>query len=213
MNITIYIILNIFYQLNNIKSEANNNISFDKQPPIEGQPTLGEPDAPVTVVGFGDFKCPACKAWGEKMFPELIKDYVETGKVKFSYINVLFHEEESKLGSLAAESVFEQNPNIYWDFHKELFKEQPSQNHDALWITPDKILEVAKKFPSIDVEKVKMDIEQQSAIKEVDKDSELVEEFKVEQTPSIMVNGTMLEDPFDYEKIKNLIEEELEGKE
>lgn len=199
--------------INNMKSEANNNISFDKQPPIEGQPTLGEPDAPVTVVEFGDFKCPACKAWGERVFPELIKDYVETGKVKFSYVNVLFHGEESKLGSLAAESVFEQNPNAYWDFHKELFKEQPSQNHDALWITPDKILEVAKKFPSIDVEKLKMDIEQQSAIKEVDKDSELVEEFKVEQTPSIMVNGTMLEDPFDYEKIKDLIEEELEGKE
>ena len=35
----------------------------------------------------------------------------------------------------------------------------------------------------------------------------------MEQTPSIMVNGTMLEDPFDYEKMKNLIEEELEGKE
>ena len=29
--------------INNMKSEANNNISFDKQPPIEGQPTLGEP--------------------------------------------------------------------------------------------------------------------------------------------------------------------------
>ena len=56
-----------------------------------------------------------------------------------------------------------------------------------------------------------MDIEQQSAIEEVNKDTELVEEFKVQQTPSIMVNGTMLEDPFDYEKIKNLIEKELEG--
>ena len=37
----------------------------------------------------------------------------------------------------------------------------------------------------------------------------LVEEFGVSITPTIMVNGTMLEDPFDYEKIKSLIDQEL----
>ncbi|WP_243463044.1 thioredoxin domain-containing protein [Mesobacillus boroniphilus] len=44
---------------------------------------------------------PACKAWSQNFYPQLVKDYVETGKVKFAYINVLFHGEESKLGSLA----------------------------------------------------------------------------------------------------------------
>lgn len=44
---------------------------------------------------------------------------------------------------------------------------------------------------------------------EVEKDTGLVKEFKVELTPSIMVNDTMLEDPFNYEKIKALIEEDL----
>ena len=52
----------------------------------------------------------------------------------------------------------------------------------------------------------------QSVLDEVNKDTALVDEFKVQMTPSIMVNGTMLEDPFDYEKIKSLIEKELEGK-
>ncbi|GAE47072.1 periplasmic thiol:disulfide interchange protein DsbA [Mesobacillus boroniphilus JCM 21738] len=40
-----------------MKSDTSNNVSFDKQPSIEGQPVLGDPDAPVTVVEFGDFKC------------------------------------------------------------------------------------------------------------------------------------------------------------
>ncbi|MFJ7974190.1 hypothetical protein ACIQZI_00530 [Peribacillus sp. NPDC096379] len=47
-------------------------------------------------------------------------------------------------------------------------------------------------------------------MEEVEKDSNLVKEFKVQFIPSIMVNGTMLEDPFDYEKIKILIDQELE---
>lgn len=86
----------------NNNSESNET-TFGKQPPIDGQPTLGDPDAPITVVEFGDFKCPACKAWGENIFPQLVNDYVDTGQVKFSFINVLFHGEESELGSLAAE--------------------------------------------------------------------------------------------------------------
>lgn len=148
---------------------------------------------------------------GETIYPQLVKDYVDTGKVKFSFINTLFHGEESQLGSLAAEAVFEQSPGSYWEFHKALFEAQPSEDHDSLWITNEKILEVAKNVPNIDLNQLKTDLEQEKQLAELDKDTKLVEEFKVQQTPSIMVNGTMLEDPFDYEKIKSLIDTELEG--
>ncbi|QOR67988.1 DsbA family protein [Cytobacillus suaedae] len=196
----------------NNNNGSSNETSFDKQPPIEGQPILGDPDAPVTVVEFGDYKCPACKAWGESIFPQLINDYVDTGKVKFAYINVLFHGVESELGSLAAEAVYEQNPENYWTFHKELFNAQPPrENHDDLWITNEKLLEIASTIPGIDTQQLQKDIENQTTIEKVKLDSTLAEDFGVRFTPTIMVNGTMLEDPFDYEKIKSLIDQEFEG--
>jgi len=212
ITIVIFALLIALVVLNNMKSDTTNNVTFDKQPSIEGQPVLGDPNAPVTVVEFGDFKCPACKAWSENFYPQLVKDYVETGKVKFAYINVLFHGEESKLGSLAAESVFKQNPESYWTFNKEMFKAQPAENHDALWITNEKIIEIASSIPNIDVEQLEEDINNQTTVEAVNKDTQLVEEFKVELTPSIMINGTMVEDPFDYEQIKQLIDQALEGK-
>ncbi|ASN05642.1 DsbA family protein [Virgibacillus necropolis] len=199
-----------FVVINNNSSESNVETTSDKQPSIVGQPTLGDSDAPVTVVEFGDFKCPACKVWGTDIFPQLIRDYVETGKVKFSFINVLFHGEESKLGSLAAESVYQQNPDAYWDFHKALFKAQPSENHDSEWITIEKILEVASSVPNIDADKLKMAIENNSEMNEVNKDTKLVTDFEIQLTPTIMVNGTMIEDPYDYEAIKQAIEKALE---
>lgn len=205
------IILGALTALVVINSGTENEKSEVKLVPTEGQPILGEANAPVTVVEFGDFKCPSCKAWGETIFPRLVSEYVDTGKVKFSYINVLFHGEESKLGSIAAESVFKNSPDAYWDFHKGLFKEQPSKNHDALWINQKKILEVASGVPGIDLDKLKTDIEQQSELGAVNKDTELVEEFNIQQTPTIIINGIMLEDPFDYEKVKTHIEQELEG--
>lgn len=180
---------------------------------LSGQPILGEEEAPVTVVEFGDFKCPSCKAWGETVYPQLVQDYVDTGDVKFSYINVLFHGDESTLASLAAESVYQQSPDVYWDFHKALFDAQPEVNHDGAWITPEKILEVAAAYPSIDQEKLKADMEQQATMDAVEIDTALVEEAGVAQTPTIVINGQTLEDPFDYEAITELIEQELTGEE
>ncbi|WP_186008756.1 DsbA family protein [Planococcus maritimus] len=176
---------------------------------IAGQPTLGESDAPVTVVEFGDFKCPSCKAWGEMVYPQLVADYVDTGDVKFSYINVLFHGNESVVGSLAAEAFYEQSPESYWSFHKALFAAQPTENHDAAWLTPDKALEVAAEFPAIDPIQMTADMEEQETMDKVEVDKALVEEHEVAMTPTIVVNGQTLEDPFDYEAIKALIDEEL----
>lgn len=208
---TVIIALGIALVVLNNNKNSDAGETHAEQPPIEGQPILGEADAPVTVVEFGDFKCPSCKAWGETIFPQLVNDYVDTGKVKFSYINTLFHGEESTLASTAAESVLEQSPDAYWEFHNALFEEQPSVNHDGQWVTNEKILEVANGIEDINVEELELALEEQSSLEEVNKDTELVEEFNVQMTPSIMVNDIMLEDPFDYEAIKNLIDQELEG--
>lgn len=38
--------------------------AFDNPPATENQPTLGDKNAKVSIVEFGDYKCPSCKAWG-----------------------------------------------------------------------------------------------------------------------------------------------------
>jgi protein-disulfide isomerase len=207
----ILVVLIALVFLGNKNTETTNDITFETTPPIEGQPVLGNPDAPVTVVGFSDYKCPACKAWEQEYLPSLVEDYIKTGKVKFAHINVLFHGEESILGSLAGEAIYSQNPNAFWQFHQALFNVQPNEDHDTAWITTETVLDIASGIPEIDIELLKTDIENKVKMDEVEKDNKLVEEFQVELTPSIMINDTMVEDPFDYERIKSLIESELKG--
>ncbi|WP_040980474.1 MULTISPECIES: DsbA family protein [Oceanobacillus] len=195
--------------LANRTPESTLGRTFDETPSIEGQPTLGDADAPVTIVEFGDFKCPACKVWGEDILPQLEKDYIDNGKVQFAYINVLFHGEESRLASLAAESVYQQHPETYWEFHKALFDEQPSENHDSQWVTEEKTREIAEGMETIDTDELTKAIENKTLMNEVDKDESLVSDFEVEMTPSIMVDNVMIEDPFDYEAIEQAINEAL----
>ena len=45
----------------------------------------GQADAPVTVVVYGDFQCPACRAAFLRIEGELDRTYVDTGKIKFVY--------------------------------------------------------------------------------------------------------------------------------
>lgn len=191
-------------------SGTPNGTTFDTPPPVENQPTIGDENAPVSVVEFGDFKCPACKQWGEEVYPQLLADYVESGDVKFSYINVLFHGQESYIASLASEAAYNQNPGAYWDFHKEVFNQQPAA-HDDAWVTIDKMAEIASGIDGIDAEQLRADIEDEVFADQVNQDNQLVQQYEVELTPSIMINDTMIEEPFNYEAISELIEEELEG--
>ncbi|CAM4223655.1 dihydroneopterin aldolase [Bacillus manliponensis] len=212
ITLVIFAVIVAFVVMNNTEKTTTENKVSKNLPSIGNQPTLGDENAPVSIVEFGDYKCPACKAWGEQIFPELQKDYIDTGKIKFSYVNVLFHGEESKLAALAAESVYKQDPQSYWTFHKEIFNAQP-QNHDDPWITSEKLLEIARTHtPNIDTAQLEEDINNQTMQNEVSRDNQLVQDYGVSLTPSIVINNTMLSDPYDYEEIKRLIEKALEEK-
>lgn len=208
ITIAIVILVSAIVVLNNKQNAPSNDVVFANPVPIDNQPTLGDLNAPVSVVEFGDYKCPACKEWSEHIFPQLKKDFIDTGKISFSYINVLFHGDESYLGSLAGEAVWNQDPEAFWDFNKALYSEQPPrQSHDDLWVTVEKVIEVAQKaVPQISLDQLERDILEMTYKDDVLLDHQLVEEFDVQFTPSIFINGTMVEDPFDYDYIKQLIE-------
>ncbi|MFC5465223.1 DsbA family protein [Lederbergia graminis] len=202
------IIIAIVLLTNKLNSEQT---ELESHPSIENQPTIGDADAVVSIVEFGDYKCPSCKAWGEDIYPKLKEKYIDTGKAKFSFINVLFHGNESKLASLASESVYKQDPASFWDFHEAIFAAQPeAQQHDQQWVTTDKLLEIAKSSaPNVDLNQLEEDINHDGTLEQVLIDDSLVKEFDIPFTPTIVINGVMLKDPFDYKAIESIIEEEL----
>src|SRR5688500_606459 len=52
---------------------------------VDDDPVLGDKNAPVTIVEFSDYECPFCKRHFEQTYPQLLKDYVDTGKVKLVF--------------------------------------------------------------------------------------------------------------------------------
>jgi protein-disulfide isomerase len=64
--------------------------SAPQEPPVQraklaldGVPMLGAKAAPVTIVEYTDYQCPYCRSFHVSTFPELKKNYIDTGKVRF----------------------------------------------------------------------------------------------------------------------------------
>ena len=53
---------------------------------LRAQPSLGESNAPVKLAVFEDFKCPACLNFEENVFPQLKRDFVDTGEVEVFFL-------------------------------------------------------------------------------------------------------------------------------
>ncbi|RED59248.1 protein-disulfide isomerase [Cohnella lupini] len=182
----------------------------EELPSIVNQPVIGQESAKVTMVEFGDYKCPSCKQWSEVVYPQLKAEYIDTGKMKLVFINTLFHGAESELGAIAGEAVFSQNKDLFWDFNKAMFANQPTADHDVNWITVDKVLEVAQSVsPTIDLTKLKDDIVNKTTEPSVNIDTELVAKYRINQTPTLIINGIVIHNPFDIESIKSVIDKEI----
>lgn len=52
--------------------------------------TLGDPDAPVTFVEYASFTCSHCATFHAEVLPRLKADYIDTGKVHYTYREVYF---------------------------------------------------------------------------------------------------------------------------
>ncbi|WP_298841351.1 DsbA family protein [uncultured Roseobacter sp.] len=52
--------------------------------------SLGNPDAPVTVIEYASFTCPHCASFHAGAYKQLKADYIDTGKINFVYREVYF---------------------------------------------------------------------------------------------------------------------------
>ncbi|HEU5103459.1 MAG TPA: thioredoxin domain-containing protein [Roseiflexaceae bacterium] len=83
----------------------------------------GKPDAPVTVIEYGDFQCPSCGAFATQQEAAFDQLYVETGKVRFIYHDFpLPQHNNAVIAAAAARAAGEQGK--FWQMHDLLFTKQ-----------------------------------------------------------------------------------------
>lgn len=175
-------------------------------------PRLGSNEAPVKIVEFGDFKCPACKNVNSIIKPQLVEDFVNQGKASFYFVNLPFLGPDSYTAALAAQSVYHQNEEDYWTYFDAIYNNQGDET--TVWATADALVEIAKLANvSVDYDLLKKDIEEQTYAAEVDAQYAKGDGIGVNSTPTLFINGVQYKDNIgDYAKLKQAIEDASEGK-
>src|SRR5437016_13420634 len=86
--------------------------------------TKGRPDAPVTVYEMSDFQCPYCREFALGTMPLLEREYVQTGKVRFVYINLPLSSVHKNAATAAEVGLCAARQERFWPMHDLLFRRQ-----------------------------------------------------------------------------------------
>lgn len=170
----------------------------------DGDPVLGNPKAPVTIVEFGDYQCPFCGRFFSTTEKQIIETYVKTGKARFIYRDFAFLGPESETAAIATECANEQGK--FWQYHDYLFTHQNGENQGAF--TGTHLKEFAEKI-GLDSAKFNQCLDTAKYKDEVAKDTEAGRLLGVSGTPTTFVNGKMITGAVPFAQFQSLIDEEL----
>ncbi len=179
-------------------------------------PAKGDQNAKVAVVEFADLRCPFCEKFYTDSEPSLLKDYVDTGKVKFSFRHYQFLGPASTLAGNAAECANEQGK--FWEFYDYMYKNQPPESDTSMY-TVDKLTPIAQSL-GISGDQFKSCLSANKYDKQVSQDLSDGQAAGVSGTPTFIVgkldssgkkitNGKLIVGAVPYATIKSAIDSAL----
>ncbi len=148
---------------------------------------LGNPDAKITVVEFADYQCPFCKRYHDTVGPDLLKQYADTGKIRFVYKHSAFLGQESIWAAQAAECAADQGK--FWQYHDLLFSKQNGENVGTF--TKDNLIAYAKEL-KLDAAKFDPCLKNDVTLQRVISDTQEGRQVGVSGTPTFFINGKPL---------------------
>ncbi len=150
---------------------------------------FGSPKAPVTVVEFGNYRCPHCRDHALKVLPRLFSDYVEKGRVRYVFRALPFAGQDDVFtASVAAECVYDQDPDRFLDYHTLLFRavrDWAGASGEALTA---KLADYARQL-SLDAARLRACLKDPAVQARVRFDRDLAIALGVSGTPTFYVNG------------------------
>lgn len=171
----------------------------------EGSPSKGNSNATVTIVEFTDYQCPFCAKFYSETYPQILKEYIDTGKARIVLKDfpLNFHENAQKAAESARCVRDQKGDEGYFKMHDKLFQNQGS-------LSLENIKKWAKEL-GVDSAKFDTCLDSGKFEKAVKDDLSYGQEIGVSGTPAFFINGKLIEGAQPFSVFKQMIDEELNG--
>ncbi len=180
-------------------------------PPIGGRDViLGDANAPVAFIEYGDYQCPFCGRFFSQVEPQLRDQYIKTGKVKMVYRNFQFLGQESVAAGAAAECAKDQSK--FWPFHDALYTAEIKDGQENSGnLTRDLFIKLADGV-GMDVPQFTSCYDSNKHVAQIQKDKDAASAVGVNSTPMTYIDGKLVQGAQPFSAFATIIEEELKKK-
>ena len=150
---------------------------------------IGNNNAPITIIEYASMSCSHCADFHNNTLPDLKKEYIDTGKVKYVFRDFPYNY-PALLGSMLMRCI---PSEVRYDYMNALYKLQNK------WVVRENAktrIELYKIMQSGGMNKENFDVCLNSVELENQILSEVIaaqNEFKIRSTPSFLINGNLLE--------------------
>lgn len=178
--------------------------------PMAEANTMGDPNAPVTIIEYSDFKCHYCGRFSDETEDLIVKNYVETGKVYFIYrsmgnfLSSRSGSPESENSAAAAYCAGDQG--LFWEYHDTLFANLNDEISDPF---APRRLEAFAEAINLDMDSFNACVESGKYTAQVAQDGIDGTAGGVTGTPAFFVNDQFISGAQPYEVFRDAIEAEL----
>ncbi|MFD0982075.1 DsbA family protein [Tropicimonas aquimaris] len=166
--------------------------------------SIGNPDASVKVIEYGSFTCGHCANFEQTVFPQLKQDYIDTGKIQFTYRDVYF----DRYG-LWASMVARCDPMRYFGVQNLVFEDISAWTNGEPAEVADNLRRIGRRAGLTDdqVNACMQDAEKAQSL--VDWWEANAKEHDINATPSFIINGEKYSN-MSYADFSKLLDEKLE---
>ena len=141
--LTIPVIIGIIFGATMVTTQEESNTDsmvLNKENLLEGSTILGNPNAKISIVEFGDYQCSFCYKFHDDTMKKIIERYVVDGKVNFAYKDFPLNGPPSIMASEASYCAQEQGK--FWEYHDLIYENWEGENTG--WLTKEALKRFAE---------------------------------------------------------------------
>jgi len=171
-------------------------------------PSFGKEGASVVLVVYSDFQCPFCAKEAQVLRTNFRHQYGSKARLYFKDFPLAMHE-WAQDAAVAGRCIYNQEPEVFWDYHDWIFENQKS-------ITPQNLQSKVGELlqgKSVDTLKFSKCFTEKETLPEVEASIAEGRALGVSSTPSLFVNGRRLNGSPEWEQLKSIIDYELDYQE
>jgi len=183
----------------------------------DGIPFIGNANAPVTMAFWSDFQCPYCKAFETggipqiptpAAMPDLIKQYVDTGKLKIVFKDYPFLGEDSTIAAEYGRAIWDLYPAQYFAWRTAMYEAQDDEGDQGFGDAASIDALIKKSFPQMNASKIKSQVATKKSQYDaaIQADQQEGASMGVSGTPGFIVGKTLISGAEQFARFKAVID-------